>query len=67
MMANALKLPGAVDAIASEKEDVLLSIGISAGLFDSDTEHSSVLTKSLAAKLLCRVEDYMVDNNIQNN
>ena len=69
MITSALNLPKINSETASTNSDGTLSALISAsnvGFFDS-AEPSRVLTKSESAKLLCLVEDYMTENNMNAN
>lgn len=67
MVASALKLPGLSTESAStgSSDRTITSIlaTVNAGIFETG-EPSHVLTKSETAKILCMVEDYMADNNM---
>lgn len=72
IICEALKLPklSANEALADGKDDLFASVSavVSAGIIcpaEDSLNVSAPLTKSDTARLLCRIEDYMVLNNIR--
>lgn len=69
MTAAALNLPSSKANLTSAGDEILqdsLAASVNAGLIENPADASAVLTKADVAKLLCRIEDYMSENNIQN-
>ena len=67
MIASVLKLPGvdseSVSSGESDKTFASLLAATNAGIFDT-AEPTQTITKSECAEILCRIDDYMTENNM---
>ncbi len=64
MIAAALKLPFRTSS-DGESLDASLNSVVSAGIFDKDCQGDEVISKSESAKILYRIQEYKIENNMK--